>query len=126
MASKFLMAQHINFHIATASQIKRWVVPSVGVAQDETSAKRHCQEVYGPGEWGHCLHVAREMCLGREKMAAYTGNDFLDIHPSRLTFGRRLSVFWANVMLFFFFAWTHLLRVTESDRERGESFGLLR
>lgn len=62
--------------------------------------KPHCQEVYGPGEWGHCLRVAREMCLWREKMAAYTGNDFLDIHPSRFTFGKQPSVFWANVMLF--------------------------
>ncbi len=26
---------------------------------------------------------------------------------------------------FFFFIWTHLLRVTESERERGEYFGLL-
>lgn len=31
------------------------------------------------GEWGHCLQVAMEMCLRREKMATYTGNDFLDI-----------------------------------------------
>lgn len=27
------------------------------------------------------------------KMAAYTGNDFLDFHPSPLTFGRRPSFF---------------------------------
>lgn len=104
MGSAFFMAQHIYFHIAAASLIKRWVAPSVGAAQDETRAKRHCQEVYGPGVWGHCLHVAREMCLRREKMAAYTGNDSLDIHPGRFTFGRRPSVFWANVMLFFFFS----------------------
>lgn len=67
---------HINFHIATASLIKRRVVPSVSAAEDEMRAKHHCQEVYGPGEWGHCLHIAMEMCLRREKMAAYTGNDF--------------------------------------------------
>lgn len=108
MGSVFFMAQHIYFHIAAASLIKRWVAPSVGAAQDETRAKRHCQEVYGPGVWGHCLHVAREMCLRREKMAAYTGNDSLDIHPGRFAFGRRPSVFWANVMLFFFFFLLHV------------------
>lgn len=42
--------KHINFHIATASLIKRWVVPSVSAAQDEARAKRHCREVYGAGE----------------------------------------------------------------------------
>lgn len=97
------------------------VVPSVSTAQDEMQAKSQCRKVYGPEEWRHCLHVAIEMCMRREKISSYTGNYFWDSHPSRFTFGRSPSIFWANVILFFLhmnlFSW-----VTESRRERGEVF----
>lgn len=102
----FFMAQHTHFHITSASLIKRLVVPSVSSAQDKTRAKHHCQEVYGPGERGHCLHVAKAMmCLRREKMAARTGNDFLDFHPSLFTFGSNtFNLLWRRNACFLFFS----------------------
>lgn len=101
MANTFIFTLHTLTY-------KRGTVPSVTTAQDEMQA--HCRKVYGPGEWGHCLHVAIEMCIRREKISSYTGNDFWDSHPSRFTFGRSPLVFWANIILFFFlFTWTCFL-----------------
>lgn len=64
---------------------------SVNSALDETIANRDCQEVYGSGEWEHCC-VSMEICLRGGKMATYTGNYFLDIHPSHFKLAQTTSV----------------------------------
>lgn len=78
--------------------IKCRVMSSVNSALDETRANRDCQEVYGSGEWEHCC-VSMEICLRGGKMATYTGNYFLDIHPSHFKLAQRTSVLWANPVL---------------------------
>lgn len=113
-----------TFDIATASLIKRWVVPSVSAAQDERRAKRHCQEVYGPGEWGHCLHVAREMYLGKEKIAVYTGNDFFDIHPGFLHSWQSHLDFFLTTCNVFFPSWC--VPIFSDLLRQGERCALMR
>lgn len=120
------MAWHFSHCCSIPNKMAGWVLSRCCTGWNESYAS------LPRGLWSKGMRALFTRCQGdvpeKGKMAAYTGNDLLDIHPSHCTFGSCPSVFRANVMLFFlrFFSFSYkpISSGLQSPAQReGEYFG---